>query len=353
MNSEETLESFYNLVKHTIRYKDIQRIYSDEIVQCSVMTIFKFQINFLRQNPKFSENLKSILSSNFRFSNPPVDDLLELIRSRITSRIKFKGDILEIFYTQRVSNTGDLHSGEVCFPGGKLDQGETDLQAALREVEEEVGLEITNRNSIYLGKLPINYYAYVKKGKRYFVSQNFALCLSNLDFLFTEEKSPLNQINMKLSINEIKEAWWVPYDYFIRPESMKKLIKIKSKLPNYTVLSFGTNPSFEPKLPPALASKLKTAKFQFTLYIMKLDKTKSLWGMSLVLTGCMVELGTYPRMRPRLAKAISNFSNKSRIYQAKSGLENLDSIADYGMACRLETLRMARYMHGSLTNLKL
>ena len=32
------------------------------------------------------------------------------------------------------------HSGEVAFPGGKNEPGETDVEAALREAQEEVGL---------------------------------------------------------------------------------------------------------------------------------------------------------------------------------------------------------------------
>ena len=41
----------------------------------------------------------------------------------------------------RRTDTLRAHSGQVAFPGGRLDPGETAVQAALREAHEEVGLE--------------------------------------------------------------------------------------------------------------------------------------------------------------------------------------------------------------------
>ncbi|MDP1632330.1 MAG: CoA pyrophosphatase [Caulobacter sp.] len=46
---------------------------------------------------------------------------------------------LSVLLTRR-SDTMRRHSGQVAFPGGRMDPGETVCEAALRETEEEVGL---------------------------------------------------------------------------------------------------------------------------------------------------------------------------------------------------------------------
>ena len=45
-----------------------------------------------------------------------------------------------VLLTQRASHMRN-HSGQVAFPGGKIDAGETPLAAALREAREEIGLD--------------------------------------------------------------------------------------------------------------------------------------------------------------------------------------------------------------------
>jgi 8-oxo-dGTP pyrophosphatase MutT (NUDIX family) len=45
-----------------------------------------------------------------------------------------------VLFTERASHLRD-HSGQIAFPGGKIDAGESPLDTALREAEEEVGLD--------------------------------------------------------------------------------------------------------------------------------------------------------------------------------------------------------------------
>ena len=50
-----------------------------------------------------------------------------------------RGDDLHVLLTQRTAHLSQ-HAGQIAFPGGRLDEGETPLQAALRETFEETGI---------------------------------------------------------------------------------------------------------------------------------------------------------------------------------------------------------------------
>ena len=61
-------------------------------------------------------------------------------RAAVLAPVVVREGGLTLLLTQRASQLRS-HSGQVAFPGGKIDPGETAAETALRESEEEIGLE--------------------------------------------------------------------------------------------------------------------------------------------------------------------------------------------------------------------
>ena len=72
---------------------------------------------------------------------PPGADVMALARpAAVLSPIVDRPGGLTVLLTLRASDLR-AHSGQIAFPGGKIDPGETPREAALREAHEEIGLE--------------------------------------------------------------------------------------------------------------------------------------------------------------------------------------------------------------------
>ncbi len=82
----------------------------------------------------------------------PIDpDLGDPRRAAVLIPLIRRTDGTAVLLTRRSDNLRH-HSGQIAFPGGRLDPGETAVQAALREADEEVGLPPTRVDVI--GSLP-------------------------------------------------------------------------------------------------------------------------------------------------------------------------------------------------------
>lgn len=127
----------------------------------------------------------------------------EYKRYAVTIPIYFDGEY-KILYEVR-SHKLKFQPGDISFPGGKVEEGETPKEAAIRELIEEVGLK---KNQVeYIGQFDtlVTYH-----GKIIYV---FVVQLKSIDF------SP--------SKDEVDELFFVPLNYFLnsKPKVLKATLK--------------------------------------------------------------------------------------------------------------------------------
>jgi 8-oxo-dGTP pyrophosphatase MutT (NUDIX family) len=96
------------------------------------------------------------------------------------------------------------HTGQMAFPGGRREVGESSLDAAFRETFEEVG--IPREDLHLLGKLPP---VHVPTG--FLIEPYVAL-----------HKKPVPEVVIQVSADEIAETLWVPWSLLNSPETYRK-----------------------------------------------------------------------------------------------------------------------------------
>ena len=150
----------------------------------------------------------------------------EKLKSLFTNFIGVNSqEIFEILFLQRAFCEKDLHSGEICFPGGKCDENETDYEAVIREVKEEIDYDLmTEENSLYLGKLPKNFYVYLSKNGKLYVTVHIFLVLNY-------EKISKNS---KFNDREVCDIRWLPFRNLLFPSSDTLILKKVQAKKNWT-----------------------------------------------------------------------------------------------------------------------
>lgn len=115
---------------------------------------------------------------------------------------------LQLLFIKRAESPKDIHSGQIAFPGGKVDKGENSKQAAIRETFEEIGIDLENENFSYLGHTPhIDVYKHFRKIKLFVCVH----CEKNLVFLM---KVIEDDSKFKLNSREVQDFYWQDFDDF-------------------------------------------------------------------------------------------------------------------------------------------
>ena len=99
-----------------------------------------------------------------------------------------------------VRAAGISQAGDPCFPGGRIEPGETPAEAAARECAEELGIRLDPKT--FLGQLPT---VQTMLGRR----TNVYVCML----------SPEDAAEMRLNPSEVSELLRVPMEFFLaRPD---------------------------------------------------------------------------------------------------------------------------------------
>lgn len=118
---------------------------------------------------------------------------------------------LELLFSKRAM-TLKHQPGDICFPGGRLEKGETPLETALRETEEEIG--IGRDNILVLGEpdfVVTPYHAYVRP----FVG--LATGVTKQDIVFNPA--------------EVDRVFTVPLQFFLETEPLRTHVSYHPDFP--------------------------------------------------------------------------------------------------------------------------
>ena len=163
---------------------------------------------YIRDRSRIPVSLKPIEKQKMH-GDPsfPLQLTIEELDMYFRQQIGFDPETVEsqIFYMKRGDNEGDRFSGHVAFPGGKVENNESLLDGAIRETQEEVGLDLLDINNFALiSQYPLTIpFMFMTGRRRMFVSSFIFVQLSFEDLQLTYDES------------EVQSSVWTSLEFLI------------------------------------------------------------------------------------------------------------------------------------------
>lgn len=130
----------------------------------------------------------------------------------------------EILFEVRASHL-KTQPGDICLPGGRIEEGETPLEGALRELEEELG--IPTENVRVLGQFDTLH------GFSGYTLYTFIAEIKAEDFG-----------KMKINFDEVEEVFTVPLSFFLSNEPDVYCLDVVSKTEAFPFEEAGISPDY-------------------------------------------------------------------------------------------------------------
>jgi peroxisomal coenzyme A diphosphatase NUDT7 len=105
------------------------------------------------------------------------------------------------------SDTLNRQPGEICFPGGRVEKGESPIEGALRETSEELNI-------------PIEKIKIIKELDYFYTYSNFTL------YTFLGILNEEDIVKERLNKDEVKDVFLVPLDFFLKTEPVVKIFEV-------------------------------------------------------------------------------------------------------------------------------
>ncbi len=143
----------------------------------------------------------NVLKENLKHLTPREIISQDMKKAAVIAIFLNISDKTHLLFIKKADDIG-YHSGQVSFPGGTIEKGETPIEAALRETEEEIGIGKSKLE--ILGRFDDDS-AIISN----FIVTPFAAILKDIPE-FTLQKS------------EVKEAFTVPFEFLLKEANYRE-----------------------------------------------------------------------------------------------------------------------------------